>query len=344
MQFKVCLLSFLLMYFNYVNIILGTGNSDTGEIPIDAAESQNGVQKSNGLSKTMKKRPVVDKQSNDKESKDLMTRLEIIELRQNDLMKLLRDNMQITKEIQTTMIENQQKMIKTQVELNDKINQLSVKPDTMENKLNELENRIESLANLRSVMLRQQATTSVLEHNIRDVKRAASLLAVTKIKLSDLPYTRQCGSNDEMGENGSYMDTCIQTRLEELYNDFNDVMDFHVMLMGGSGPHEGRVEIIYQGRHGTVCAYGWDSDEYDFYWGWNDANVVCRMLGYTDVQQVFQGGKFGNGTGEILLDEVKCAGDEGSLLACKHRGIGGDKDVHTYCDHDDDAGVRCKTG
>ena len=134
------------------------------------------------------------------------------------------------------------------------------------------------------------------------------------------------------------MEACIQTRVEELYNDYNDVLDFHVMLVDGAGPHEGRVEIVYRGEHGTIC---------DSYWGKTDARVVCKMLryengGYPYGRFPFVSSPFGNGTGEILLDEMDCTGDEGSLLGCKHRGINRYADVDCYCKHDRDAGVKCK--
>ena len=39
--------------------------------------------------------------------------------------------------------------------------------------------------------------------------------------------------------------------------------------MDGAGPHEGRVEIRYMGKWGTVCDNVWDD---------LDARVVCRTL------------------------------------------------------------------
>ena len=131
------------------------------------------------------------------------------------------------------------------------------------------------------------------------------------------------------------MDACIHTRLEDIYDDFNDVLDFHVMLVGGSGPHEGRVEIVHQGRHGTICNYLWD---------WKDASVVCKMLGFRIARTSHSNKDFGNGTGEILLDEVGCNGDEGSLLNCVHKGIRGYAEIDkSYCKHTHDAEIECRT-
>ena len=49
-----------------------------------------------------------------------------------------------------------------------------------------------------------------------------------------------------------------------------------------------------------------------------------------------RGGVFSNGSGSILLDELRCAGSESSLLECGHEPVG----VHD-CSHSEDAGVRC---
>ena len=46
-----------------------------------------------------------------------------------------------------------------------------------------------------------------------------------------------------------------------------------VRLVGGNYPYEGRVELLVNGTWGTICDTNWDV---------NDAQVICRMLGYKD--------------------------------------------------------------
>ena len=101
-------------------------------------------------------------------------------------------------------------------------------------------------------------------------------------------------------------------------------------LIGGSGPHEGRVEIFHSGRWGTVC---------DDFWGPLDAMVVCRQLGYTGRATALRRAFFGEGEDPIWLDNVGCAGAEARLTDCRSRGWG-----NHNCGHDEDAGVACGAG
>ena len=99
-----------------------------------------------------------------------------------------------------------------------------------------------------------------------------------------------------------------------------------VRIMDGSY-NEGRIEVYYNGRWGTICDDSWDI---------SDARVVCKQLGFPDAEAAYQGGRVRDGTGQIWLDDVNCRGYESSLLSCRHSGWG----IHN-CYHGEDAGVRC---
>merc|ERR1719272_1033649 len=100
-----------------------------------------------------------------------------------------------------------------------------------------------------------------------------------------------------------------------------------VRLVGGAGAHQGTVQVWVNSAWGTVCDDNWDD---------NDAEVVCRQLGFAGGTQ-HQSATYGQGSGSIMYDDVNCAGNEANLASCpKGRAVGSHD-----CSHTKDAGVTC---
>ncbi len=100
--------------------------------------------------------------------------------------------------------------------------------------------------------------------------------------------------------------------------------------MGGHSSLQGRVEVLYNGIWGTVCRRDWDLQ---------DANVVCRELGYAGAAAAVYYAEYiyGKGTGVIWMDGVHCKRNEIFLLECKQQNGWG----VNPCSHSEDAGAIC---
>lgn len=100
-----------------------------------------------------------------------------------------------------------------------------------------------------------------------------------------------------------------------------------IRLADGSSENEGRVEVYWNGQWGTIC---------DDSWVKADADVVCRQLGYPSAQEAVANAYFGEGSGEIILEDVRCLGNEVDLLTCPSLFI-----YQNGCSHSNDVGVVC---
>ncbi|KAL1275627.1 hypothetical protein QQF64_035250, partial [Cirrhinus molitorella] len=76
-----------------------------------------------------------------------------------------------------------------------------------------------------------------------------------------------------------------------------------------NGPHlcSGRLEIIQENKHYTMCDAAFDQQ---------DAEVVCRELGCGAPVQVLGAAAFGKGDDHMWTQEIQCRGDESHIQRC----------------------------
>ena len=124
--------------------------------------------------------------------------------------------------------------------------------------------------------------------------------------------------------------TCILPLIAE--DSSKNCTNGDIRLVGGSGDHEGNVEVCFNGKWGSVCEDRWDNI---------DARTVCGILGFetecklsvvgcaSGINVSFSSGAlptvgayFGIVDGPIFLDEVECNGTETSILQCLSQDAG----------------------
>ena len=227
---------------------------------------------------------------------------------------------------QNEIKESQNEMKIIQNEMMKNINSLISNQSNLSNRLLELEKHSTKVSNFNDKIDTQLVEVVGIAQNLEsNIDTIAQQVQDVKEDVAPKLYCK-----NQLG-----LDACLENHFTEQQQLLYAIkqMNLPVRLVNGSTKYEGRVEINYEGRQGTVCDDLWDDRE---------AKVVCRMLGYTG-GTAFHGPRetgghsFGRGIGEILLDDVECTGSEDSLFQCKNRGIGVEN-----CGHDEDIGVICQ--
>ncbi|XP_018017480.1 lysyl oxidase homolog 2 isoform X3 [Hyalella azteca] len=120
----------------------------------------------------------------------------------------------------------------------------------------------------------------------------------------------------------------VKRRLRKFRNRDGDY-EGKTRLVDGRAEFEGNVEIYHDGKWGNVCDDEWDLRE---------GEIVCKGLGFPDVNQVTYNGFYGHIRHQYWLDNLFCFGNEKNISSCKHDGWG----KHD-CQPDEAAGVVCMT-
>ncbi|XP_048584826.1 deleted in malignant brain tumors 1 protein isoform X2 [Nematostella vectensis] len=143
------------------------------------------------------------------------------------------------------------------------------------------------------------------------------------------PYNTDTGGFwiDRMNCQGTQVSECSFTKSSECSGlHAAGVHCRSVRLVNGSSYRHGLVEITVNGYGSNICASNWDS---------KGADVVCRMMGFPAMEEVWSVGKTSNST--IMLGDLKCSGDETSWKQCKNSSWA----VHN-CSEGKLAAVTCK--
>ncbi|XP_053370307.1 scavenger receptor cysteine-rich type 1 protein M130 isoform X2 [Clarias gariepinus] len=109
---------------------------------------------------------------------------------------------------------------------------------------------------------------------------------------------------------------------------FNLILEGETIQLAGSNHFcTGRVEVYYNNQWGGVCDNGWNMTA---------AQVVCRQLGCGKAINIPQSASFGQRSGPIWMNNVRCSGSESNITQCSHNGF-----KNHSCVNGNDAGVIC---
>ncbi|KAL9984304.1 hypothetical protein ACROYT_G006580 [Oculina patagonica] len=118
--------------------------------------------------------------------------------------------------------------------------------------------------------------------------------------------------------------------------------DTKIRLTGHNASYAGRVEVFSHGVWGRVMQLPYSCDQAVCdQWSQKEATVVCRQLGFPGAITALSYSPFGDGSGQVLMNNVKCTGSEKTIQQCRYSdwvssSVPGD---YRY-----EVGVICKTG
>ena len=213
--------------------------------------------------------------------------------------------------------------------LNGKVNGMDQKLDNLE-KLhkNEIKERLDSIST--AIEDKSLSSMSSVQSDIKLFKTIFMSVLGRLFSRDHYPPSamQECLDLDTENNNDNHETT--ESCLVQNTQSFTDLVMPVIRLVGGRWFREGRVEVLYNGTYGTICDDNWTDV---------NAKVVCKMLGFTAGTSVFGDDmikRFGRGIGNIILESVKCTGEETSLFQCPHDGFG----IHN-CGHVEDVAVTC---
>ncbi|XP_077266632.1 lysyl oxidase homolog 3 isoform X1 [Temnothorax americanus] len=136
-----------------------------------------------------------------------------------------------------------------------------------------------------------------------------------------------CTSNNATWISGRGKKTRVVRKLRKDFRKLKKQEGALKLIGGESGEHEGNVEILHDGKWGSICDDEWD----DF-----EANVVCKQLGFNGAIKATTYGHFGQARRRYWMDNVYCDGSEVELAKCRFDGWG-----ISDCGGNEAAGVIC---
>ncbi|XP_072020153.1 scavenger receptor cysteine-rich type 1 protein M160-like [Amphiura filiformis] len=112
-------------------------------------------------------------------------------------------------------------------------------------------------------------------------------------------------------------------------------------LAGGSGPHEGRLEVFFKDKWGSICLKQIHQDLTHSWEYLRSAKDICRTFGYNSGSMLpTNATNFGSSQGPIWITNIICPFTKYyELQDCVHQ-WGNDG---LYCDHSDDIAIICNT-